>query len=97
MDVWKWPTAPSLRCTKMSAFEGQADPILPRITMAAAERSVAIRFPKQLWQPRYVDGDPPRLVLRQHLRLSCFGFVFAAVEVRPGFLTLSQSRDGPDR
>jgi hypothetical protein len=42
------PQRRSLRCAKMSTFEGQADPILPRITMAAAERSVAIRFPEQI-------------------------------------------------
>jgi hypothetical protein len=37
---------------------------------------------KQLGQPRDADGDPSRLVFRQHLRLPRFGFVFAGVEVR---------------
>jgi hypothetical protein len=37
-------------------------------------RSFAITLSKQLWQPRDVDGDPPRLVFRQHLGLQRFGF-----------------------
>jgi hypothetical protein len=41
---------------------------------AGCSRSVAITLPKQLWQPRDVDGDPPRLVFRQHLGQQCFGF-----------------------
>jgi hypothetical protein len=45
---------------------------------------VAIRPPKQLRQPRDVDGDPPRLILRQDLGLPCFGIVVAAVEVGEG-------------
>jgi hypothetical protein len=31
--------------------------------------STGIGLPQQLRQPRDVDGDPPRLVLRQHLGL----------------------------
>jgi hypothetical protein len=44
--------------------------------------SVAIRFPEQLRRPRDVDGDPPRLVFRQHLRLPRLVLAVAGVEVR---------------
>src|SRR5271170_457460 len=99
-------------------------------------------LPQQLRQPRDVDGDPPRLVFRENLRLQCFVLSVARVDVceslsigvandiaarnlvwapgrrktsghhslnlakcsrartiagLSGFLTLSQSRDGPDR
>jgi hypothetical protein len=37
---------------------------------------------KQLWQPREVDGDPARLVFREHFCLPGFGLVLARVEVR---------------
>jgi hypothetical protein len=36
--------------------------------------------PQQLRQPRDVQRDPPRLVLRQHLRLPCFGIVVAGID-----------------
>jgi hypothetical protein len=39
------------------------------------------RSPKQLRQPRDVDGDRPRLVFRQHLGLQRFGFAFSGVDV----------------
>jgi hypothetical protein len=42
--------------------------------------SAAIRLAEQLRQPRDVDGDPSGLVLRQHLRLPCFGFVVAGMK-----------------
>jgi hypothetical protein len=35
-----------------------------------------------LRQPRDVDGDPPRFVLRQHLGLQRFGFVVSGIDVR---------------
>src|ERR1700722_13070684 len=44
--------------------------------------SVALGLPKQLRQPRAVDGDPSRLVLHQHLRLPCFDVGVARVDVR---------------
>jgi hypothetical protein len=37
----------------------------------------SIRFAEQLWQPRHVDGDAARLVLRQNLGLQRFGLVVA--------------------
>jgi hypothetical protein len=37
-----------------------------------------------LRQPRDVDGDPPRLVLREHLCLPRFGVVVARIEVSEG-------------
>jgi hypothetical protein len=42
------------------------------------------RLPEQLRQPRNVDGDPSRLVLRQHLSLPSLSFVVAGVEVGKG-------------
>ena len=45
-------------------------------------RSAVVLTVQQLRQPRDVDGDPPRLVLREHLRLQRFGIVVAGVEVR---------------
>jgi Tripartite tricarboxylate transporter family receptor len=44
---------------------------------------VALALPEQLRQSRNIDGDPPRLVLRQHLRLQSFGRVVARVQIRP--------------
>jgi hypothetical protein len=38
-------------------------------------RSIALGLPERLRQPRdFVDGDPSRLVLCQHLRPPRFGF-----------------------
>jgi hypothetical protein len=45
-------------------------------------RSIAISLPEQLRQPRDVDGDPSRLVVRELLGLSRFGFVFPRIEGR---------------
>jgi hypothetical protein len=42
---------------------------------------LVITLPKQLRQPRNVDGNPARPVLRQHLRLQRFGRVVAGVQV----------------
>ena len=36
---------------------------------------------EQLRQPRDVDGDPPRLVLREHLRLQSFGRIVARIQI----------------
>jgi hypothetical protein len=47
-----------------------------------APASVAICPPEQLRQPRNVDGDPSRLVLRQQLRLPRLVLVVAGVELR---------------
>jgi hypothetical protein len=41
---------------------------------------VALTLPKQLRQPRDIDGDPPRLVRRQHLRLPRLGLVIAGIK-----------------
>jgi hypothetical protein len=46
----------------------------------AVLRSIAIRLPEQLRQPRDVGGDPPRLVLREHLRLQRLGLGFPTVD-----------------
>jgi hypothetical protein len=43
---------------------------------------IAIRLPEHLRQPRDVDSDPARLVLREHLRLPRFSIVVARVEAR---------------
>jgi hypothetical protein len=43
--------------------------------------SGALTLSKQLWQPRDVDGDPPRLVRRQHLRLPCLVRVLPRIHV----------------
>jgi hypothetical protein len=43
-----------------------------------------LRPPEQLGQARDVDGDPSRLVLREHLRLPGLGIVVAGVKVREG-------------
>ena len=48
---------------------------------ASSTSLIAPRLPWRLRQPRDVDGDPPRLVLRQHLRLPRLGLVVAGVEV----------------
>jgi hypothetical protein len=42
--------------------------------------SVVIGLAKQLRQPRDVDGDPSRLVFREHLCLPRFGVVVAGVD-----------------
>jgi hypothetical protein len=42
--------------------------------------SIAMVLPKQVRQPRGVDGDPPRLVGRQHLDLQWVGFVLPRVD-----------------
>jgi hypothetical protein len=44
--------------------------------------SIAITLPKQIRQPRDVDGDPPRFVFRQHLGLQRFGFAVTGIDVR---------------
>jgi hypothetical protein len=41
-------------------------------------------LPEQLRQPRDVDGDPSRLVVREHVGLPCLSIVVAGVEVREG-------------
>jgi hypothetical protein len=38
-------------------------------------------LPEQLRQSRDVDGDPSRLVVREHLSLPCLGFVVAGIDV----------------
>jgi hypothetical protein len=45
--------------------------------LRAPRRQPPSRFPKQLRQPRDVDGDPSRLVLGQDLGLPCLGIVVA--------------------
>jgi hypothetical protein len=48
------------------------------------------RFPEQVRQPRDVEGDPSRLVVREHLRLPCIGLGLPTVEIRerlPGGIT----------
>jgi hypothetical protein len=42
---------------------------------------VPIGLPKQLRQPRDVDGDPSRLILGQDLCLACLGIIVARVNV----------------
>jgi hypothetical protein len=49
---------------------------------AASGLAVAVPLPQQLRQPRHVDGNPPRFVLRENLRLPCFVFVVARIDVR---------------
>jgi hypothetical protein len=43
---------------------------------------VALALPEQLGQPRDVDGDAPRLVLRQHFRLQRLRLVLSRADVR---------------
>jgi hypothetical protein len=47
----------------------------------ASARRLQSALPEQLRQPCDVDGDAARLVLRENLRLSCFVFVVARVDV----------------
>jgi hypothetical protein len=53
--------------------------------------SIALTLPEQLRQTRHVDGNPPRLVGGQHLRLVDFGRVLAAVEItdRPAVVAIA--------
>jgi hypothetical protein len=64
-----------------SDYEGWTIPAL-RARYVQTKDSIAIHLPKQPRQPRDVDGDPSRLVLREHLRLTRFGFVLSRVDVR---------------
>ena len=43
-----------------------------------------LALPKQLRQPRDIDGDPPRLVFRQHPGLRGVGFAVLGVDVDEG-------------
>jgi hypothetical protein len=43
--------------------------------------SIGLTFPEQLWQPRDVNGDPSRLVVREHLRLSGISLGLPTVEI----------------
>jgi hypothetical protein len=47
-----------------------------------AELLIGPDRPKQLRQPRDVDGDPSRLVIREHLRLSGISLGLPTVEIR---------------
>jgi hypothetical protein len=49
--------------------------------MFAPRSSLALALSQQLRQPRDVDGDPPRLVRRQDLRLPSLGLVLSRVQV----------------
>jgi hypothetical protein len=51
-------------------------------TLHRAHSRLALALAKQLRQPRDVDGDAPRLVLRQHLGLQRFGFTVSGIDVR---------------
>jgi hypothetical protein len=51
-------------------------------TLHRAHSRLALALAKQLRQPRDVDGDAPRLVLRQHLGLQRFGFAISGKDVR---------------
>jgi hypothetical protein len=64
----------------MSAVGGQPDPI-PEAGSRRDLGSIAICLPKQLRQPRDVDGDASRLILREHLGLPRLVFVVAGLEV----------------
>jgi hypothetical protein len=44
--------------------------------------SFRVSLPEQFRQPGDVDGDPSRLVFREHLRLSSFVFVLARIGLR---------------
>jgi hypothetical protein len=44
-------------------------------------RSVALTLSEQLRRPRDIDGDPPGLVVRRHLRLPRVGFAVSRVDL----------------
>jgi hypothetical protein len=50
-------------------------PALPRVSAVAAAAS------EKLWQPRDVDGDPSRLIIREHFCLPGFALVVPGVDV----------------
>jgi hypothetical protein len=66
--------------TRYRLAPGQSAPL--RRQTADPHMLIAIGFSKQLRQPRDVNGDPPRLVLRQDFGLPRLGIVVAGVEVR---------------
>jgi hypothetical protein len=67
-----------------SASWVQRTPATPKILEPVRrETSVALSLPQQLRQPRDVDRNPPRLVLRQQLRLKGLGRVVARIEIGP--------------
>ena len=43
---------------------------------------MGLALPEQLRQPRDVDGDPPRFVGGEHLRLPRLGLVVSRIDVR---------------
>jgi hypothetical protein len=63
----------------------------------ASGLAVAVPLPHQLRQPRHVDGNPPRFVLRENLRLPCFVFVVERLpvgvtdDIDPEFLSALQA------
>ncbi len=56
-------------------------PIEIRVVPRRIGARPSIHLPEQLRQPCHVDGDPARLVLRQHLGLPSFVFIVARVDV----------------
>jgi hypothetical protein len=71
------PTTPADVKKSLANPEPSSGRLLPPIILEPVRRetSVALDLPQQLRQLRDVDGDPARLVVRQHLRLPSFGLV----------------------
>jgi hypothetical protein len=65
----------------MEVLPGTGTQSTPAAILIAGAPSWFVPLPKQLRQPRDVDGDPPRLILREHLRLQRLDLGLSRVDV----------------